>query len=304
MTLEARDFTVSTRDGRRLSARISGPANGPVVLYFGGTPGSLEIYEDQLREGERRGLRHLTYLRPGYSGSDRLPGRSVADCAADVVDLLEAVGLDEVFALGHSGGGAHAAACATLLPDRIRSGAVLSSFSPREGAELDAWLGEVGEWNREEFAAMEEGDAEHEQFISQQARQMREIKTPEQLLDVGGSLMSPADEEAMRDPRFLAFQLKCYPLAVEGGVDGWFDDNKAVFVGDWGFDLGENTVPVTIWHGDDDPVVPYVHGDRLAGRMANATLRRLAGEGHISYFGQGYGAILDELIRLPQRAGF
>ena len=293
--MEMRDFAVSTPDGRSLAARIAGPASGPVILYFGGTPGTLELYEGQLREGERRGLRHLTYLRPGYSGSDRLPGRSVADCAADAVAVLDEVGADGAFVIGHSGGGAHAAACATLLPDRIRSGAVLSSFSPREGMARDAWLGEAGEWNRREFEALEEGDAEHERFLVNAAREMMEIVTVEQLQETLSDLLVRADREAMREPVFLAYQLKCYPLSVKGGVCGWFDDNKAVWE-DWGVDLRRNMVPVTIWHGDDDRTVPYTHGERFEERMANVTLRRLPGEGHFSYLVSSYGEILDELL--------
>lgn len=297
--MEVRDFSVSTPDGRRLAARISGPAEGPVVLYFGGTPGAIELYERQVQEGERRGLRHLIYLRPGYFGSDRLPGRSVADCAADAASVLDEAGVEKAFVVGHSGGGGHAAACATLLPDRIRSGAVLSSFSPPEGMKLDAWLGEeAGAWNKEEFAAIEGGDARHREFIVQQAEEMREIRTGEDLNDTASSLMSQADSEALLEPSFLAFQLKCYPLAVRGGVDGWFDDNKAVVLEDWGFDLQANRVPVTIWHGDDDRTVPYSHGERFEARMANARLKRLTGEGHFSYLVTSYGPILDDLLEI------
>jgi pimeloyl-ACP methyl ester carboxylesterase len=291
---EVIDFSVSTPDGRRLAARISGPSEGPIVLYLGGTPGTLTLFEGQLNEGERRGLRHLIYLRPGYFGSDRVPGRTVASCATDVTAVLDRVEVDEVFLVGHSGGGPHATACATLIPDRIRAVAILASPSPREGKHWWEWLGPAGDSNKEEFAAIEAGDGLHKEFLFRRAKLLREAMTSEQLRDTSGGLMSPADHEAFDDPRFLAYQLECRPLAVQGGVDGWFDDNKAVWE-DWGFDLRANAVRVTLWHGDDDRTVPYVHGERLERQMANATLRRLEGEGHVSCLVTSYGKILERL---------
>jgi pimeloyl-ACP methyl ester carboxylesterase len=52
------------------------------------------------------------YSRPGYGKSGRREGRTVADCVADVDAVAEAFEFDRVYVLGHSGGGAHALACA------------------------------------------------------------------------------------------------------------------------------------------------------------------------------------------------
>lgn len=64
-----------------------------------------------------RGVRHVgdgylthrlcvyTYDRPGYGRSTRMPGRRVADVAADVRAIADAVGLDR-FAVGGVSAGA------------------------------------------------------------------------------------------------------------------------------------------------------------------------------------------------------
>ena len=296
---QVEDLSIATADGRRLAARISGPAEGPLVLYFGGTPGALKLYEEgQLIEGERRGLRHLIYLRPGYSGSDRQPGRSVADCVGDAVAVLDAAGVERAYVVGHSGGGPHAAACAVLRPDRVRSAAVLSSFSPRGRTTWSEWLGDAGDRSRIEFDALESGSVTHREFLEREAEIMCEVRTRRQIQEVVGNLLGAADLAALEVPTFLAYQLRCYPLSVEGGIDGWFDDNEAAWR-DWGFDLRHCAVPLTIWHGDDDRIVPYSHGVSLREQMPDAAFRRLEGEGHISYLVSSYGEILDELISQP-----
>lgn len=42
----------------------------------------------------QRGARLISYDRPGYGGSDRMPRRRVADVAQDVADVADALELD------------------------------------------------------------------------------------------------------------------------------------------------------------------------------------------------------------------
>ena len=54
--------------------------------------------------------------------------------------------------------------------------------------------------------------------------------------------------------------------AVENGVAGWRDDDLA-FARDWGFELSSITVPVAVWQGRQDRMVPYAHGEWLAAEI-------------------------------------
>ena len=68
---------------------------------------------------------------------------------------------------------------------------------------------------------------------------------------------------------------------LRNGVDGWVDDDLA-FTGPWGFDLASITVPVAIWQGSEDLMVPYAHGQWLATQVPGVRAHLLQGEGHLS----------------------
>lgn len=70
------------------------------------------------RTSARRGLRWVSYDRPGYGGSTPLTGRDVASAAACAQSIADALGLEKFAGLGHSGGGPHALARAALQPER------------------------------------------------------------------------------------------------------------------------------------------------------------------------------------------
>ena len=67
--------TITTSDGRRLAVYESGdPAGRPVVAIYG-TPMGGTPYPRHDEDARARGIRLVTYDRPGYGGSDPRPGR-------------------------------------------------------------------------------------------------------------------------------------------------------------------------------------------------------------------------------------
>jgi pimeloyl-ACP methyl ester carboxylesterase len=294
--MQRRDLEVITPDGRRLVGEVSGPDDGALLIYHHGCPGSHYLFERDVEYGAERGLRHVCYSRAGYgASSDRLPGRSFADGAADAAAVADALGVDRFYVVGYSCGGPHALACATLLPERVIAALAMGSLAPRavRGSE---WMAGTGEWNDDEFAALERGDAELERLIRVQAERLAEVRTREKLLEVFGDLVCEADRECLVGP-FLDFQTWGCRRAVDGDIWGWFDDDKASH-GDWGFDPAQVCVPVSLWHGEADKMVPVAESECLAELMPAAELHLLPGEGHVSLGARHYAAALDELITL------
>jgi pimeloyl-ACP methyl ester carboxylesterase len=287
------EFDVQTPDGRRLIAEVAGPDDGALVVSHSGTPGTRRVYERHLLEGADRGMRHLTYSRPGYEGSDRLPGRCFVDCVADVVALVDSLGTDKFHVVGSSGGAPHALACAALLPERVLSAAAVSGFAPREAEGLD-WLAGMGAPNVEEFNAVDAGDAELQRSIEDLAARMGADDEAAEMHDALEDCMSKADRECLVEP-FEAISRAEFKRSVSTGIWGWLDDDKAAYM-DWGFDLAQVKIPLTLWHGAEDRFVPPTHAEWLASRLPTATLHMLPAEGHISMFVRSYGAILDELL--------
>src|SRR5262245_55301459 len=109
-------------DGRVLSVREAGDPEGLPLLYMAGTPGSSMLYEPHIQDAESRGIRLISYDRPGYGRSSRGESRRVVDCAADVAAVCDALGLERCFVAGISGGGPHALAAAALATGADRGG--------------------------------------------------------------------------------------------------------------------------------------------------------------------------------------
>jgi pimeloyl-ACP methyl ester carboxylesterase len=196
---------VTAGDGRTLTVREGGDPNGAPVLAQNGTPGSSVLYEPHRRDAEAKGIRLFSYDRPGYGGSSRHEGRTVADCAADIEAVCDALGVDRFCTWGISGGGPHALATAALLPDRVVAAAALASVAPFDAEGLDFYEG-MGEQNVEDFGAAVEGGAAH-RATAERGREQMLAATPEELVAVFSTLLGPADVDVL-DGAVAAFVLE------------------------------------------------------------------------------------------------
>jgi len=263
----------------------------PLVVHHG-TPGAGVPYEPFVQAAAERGLQYVAYSRPGYDSTARREGRSVADCTSEVAALLDELGAERCYTLGWSGGGPHALACAALLGDRVIKAAVVAGVAPWNAEGLD-WKTGMGEENLAEFAAVEAGPDALRAFLDQARASLTGV-TADQVVASLGDLIGEADRRAVPGP-FAEWLATSFRTALANSSDGWFDDDIAFFR-DWGFDLGVIDVPVTIWQGDDDRMVPFAHGQWVAEHVRGARAQLRRGEGHISLLVDRFGEILDDLM--------
>jgi pimeloyl-ACP methyl ester carboxylesterase len=282
---------IMTRIGG-LDVELSGPAGAPVVLFHTGTPAAGRMFAPQVDAGAARGLRHLTYSRPGYGRSDRVPGRQVADCVRDVAAILDGLQIDRIYSVGLSGGGPHSLACAALLPDRVIAAATLGGVAPWNADGLD-WLDGMGEDNHAEFGAAVDGEEPLRKFLEPLAAEMSSA-SPAELHAAFGDLVSGVDRAAISG-EFAEHLSRILREGLSDGIWGWFDDDIA-FVAHWGFDLASIERPVTIWHGAQDRFVPPSHGRWLVEHIPGARAQLRPEHGHLSFQLTAYGEILDDLI--------
>jgi pimeloyl-ACP methyl ester carboxylesterase len=283
--------SVTTSDGRLLQVSVSGPQDGIALVAHHGTPGAAGPWEPFVAEATKRGLRHVEYSRPGYGGSARSEGRAVADCAADVAAILDALEASSFYTYGWSGGGPHALACAALLGDRVIRAASIASVAPWGSEGLD-WLAGMGEENHAEFGAALAGADELRAYLEAESAGLAQI-TGETIAAGLGDLVGEADRRALQGG-FADHLAGLIKAATVSGIWGWFDDDVA-FTRDWGFALDAIAAPVTVWHGTDDRFVPVSHGEWLARAIPGADAKVREGEGHISVALAAYGSILDDL---------
>jgi pimeloyl-ACP methyl ester carboxylesterase len=285
-------FQIRAGDGRLLDLELAGPADGLPLLFHNGTPGSGTVFAPFIELGTKRGLRHISYSRPGYGGSERQAGRSVGDCVADVGAIAKELGVERFLTIGWSGGGPHALACAALMPDRVLAAATLASVAPFDAPGLD-WLDGMGEENLAEFAAVEAGESALQAYLEAELPGLR-AATPDDVATALGGLLSAVDQDAVSG-EFADYLAATIAAALEQGSWGWFDDDIAM-ARDWGFGLSAIEVPVTIWQGGEDRFVPFAHGEWLAANVAGAHGCLLPAEGHLSIAVGGYARVLDDLL--------
>jgi pimeloyl-ACP methyl ester carboxylesterase len=277
-------------DGRRLDIRVSGPADGLPLVFHHGTPGAATPVRVLERAIHARGLRLVTASRPGYGESDRQPGRSVAHVADDTAAVLAELGAERCLVAGWSGGGPHALACGARLP-QAAAVLVIAGVAPYGVAGLD-WMDGMGAENVTEFSAALAGEEKLEPLLRSFAEQLREI-TGADVASSMQTLLSDVDKAALTG-EFAEDVAASFREAVRVGIGGWLDDDRA-FTRPWGFGFDEISVPVMIWQGSADLMVPFAHGQWLAGQLPDASAHLEEGEGHLSI---GLGAIdriLDEL---------
>lgn len=286
-------LTVNAADGRVLDVTVEGPEDGRLLLSHHGTPGGgHEIYRPQADAAAKRGVRIAAYARPGYAGSERDEGRSVASCAADAAAIADALGAERFHTVGGSGGGPHSLACAALLPERVISAATIAGVAPSDADGLD-WTEGMGEENHQEFAAARAGGAELAAFLAPFTTQLQSI-TADQIAASLGDLVSEADAAALTG-EYAEHAAQSIREGLVPGYWGWFDDDLA-FLSDWGFELDRIEVPVSIWQGRDDRFVPPAHGEWLAKKVGGARAHLLEGHGHLSLALGFFEEILDELL--------
>ncbi|MEV8214981.1 alpha/beta hydrolase [Leifsonia sp. NPDC077715] len=261
-----------TADGRAVRyADAGGAEDAPVLVWHHGTPQTGAVIEPVAAEAGRRGLRVVSVTRPGYPGSDPLPGRSVADAAADVLAVLDALGIDRAITAGASGGGPHALALAALAPDRVAAVVTLAGIAPFDGSPdwfsgmaspggLQAAL--AGHDARTAYAETAEWDPE--QFTA------RDFET---LAGPWGAL--GADAQA----------------GSAAGPTGEVDDDVA-YTSPWGVELRSVRPPVLLIQGGADRVVPAPHAAAMLERLPHAELWIRPREGHVSVL-TAFGVALD-----------
>ena len=256
---------VALADGRTLRVHDSGgPNDGLAVFWHHGSPQTGALLEPLLTAAARCGIRLVSCARPAYGESSPKPGRDVASVAADVAAAADALGIARFAAMGASGGGPHALACAALLPGRVAAVATLAGIAPFDAAGLD--------W----FAGMAPAGA----AALRAARPGRKARLAfEATAEFDPAVFTARDWAALEhDWAALGADAEA---AARAGPDGLVDDDVA-FVSPWGFPLAAVAAPVLVVQGDEDRVVPEAHGRWLAARLPRAEFRPRPGDGHVS----------------------
>ncbi len=275
----AEPIMVTAPDGRSLEVLTGGDPDGFPLLYHSGTP-TAAVHDPQVFDAAAgQGLRLVTYSRPGYGASSPWHERAmIADDAQDSAVVLHHFGIEEFLTLGWSGGGPRALACAALLSAGCRAATTLAGVAPIDADGLEFTAG-MGPENVEDFAAAREGVEAYEAYLERELPGLFSA-APEDLVEAMGGLLTPVDAAYLTDEAGIQLS-RSFGHAGAQGVRGARDDGLAL-VAPWGFDVSAIHVPVAVWQGRQDAMVPYAHGVWLAANIPSARPHLFDDEGHLS----------------------
>ncbi|WOB08620.1 alpha/beta fold hydrolase [Piscinibacter gummiphilus] len=270
-------------DGRALSYAEYGAPDGVPVLYFHALNASrleLLLHADRLREG---GVRLIALDRPGFGRSSFAERRDYREFTPDVRALLDELRLDSVHLLSASAGSAHAIHTAWAMPERTRSlqctavvppiGFILASKSPSTlNAMLNSFFRVVPSLLRPAMELALFGETAESLLTSMSTER-------------GSKAFSLAEPDVsyILHPDRLPYFVASIMESLHQGPRAWALEGQ-LLNHPWSIDLAEVRVPVHLWHGTHDGLVPIdmVEGFRQA--LPEAELTVLEGDTHLLAF--------------------
>ncbi|MBL0728853.1 alpha/beta fold hydrolase [Piscinibacter sp. HJYY11] len=283
-------------DGRQLSYAEVGAPDGVPVLYFHALNASrleLLIHAERLRE---RGVRLIAIDRPGYGRSSFVERRDYREFVADVRALLDELQLERVHLLSASAGSAHAVHTAWALPERIGSvqctavvppiDHILASGSPSTlNGMMNQFFRVVPSLLR---PAMEL--ALFGQTVESLLKSMTSARGHKAF-----SLAEP-DIAYITQPEHLPYFVALTMESLHQGPRAWALES-VLLNQPWSIDLRELRVPVHLWHGTHDGLVPMDMVESFRQALPQAELTVLEGDTHMLAFRN-----IDRLVDAIQHA--
>lgn len=275
--------TISVGPRRRLGFAEFGPPDGRAIVWLHGTPGARRQIPEEARVLAREiGLRIIGIDRPGIGSSTPHLYPSVLGFAADLETVLDGLGVDQLAVIGLSGGGPYALAAAHAMPDRVVAAAVLGGVAPTKGP--DAISGGLVSLGVRLAPLVALTHVPTGIFLTGAVRLARPIASPG--LDLYARLSPVGDRALLRRPEFKAMFLDDLLNGSRKQLSAPLAD-VLLFTKDWGFRVGDVTVPVRWWHGDADHIIPFAHGEHMVALLPDGELHPLPGESHLGGLGAG-----------------
>jgi pimeloyl-ACP methyl ester carboxylesterase len=288
----SRVLSVPLPDGRKLEAVAEGDEGGTLLIFHHGSPGAAVSYAPFDRAAAERGIRLVTMSRAGFGGSSRQPGRSVASAAADAAELADHLGADRFLTAGWSGGGPHALACAALLPERVSAAATIAGVAPYVADDLD-WAAGMGEENRIEYGIAARDPDELLRWHAAAGRDLEDGPAERDRRRPAKPRLRSRRGVAERAGRGAARRV--LPSRVRGGSVGLVRRRPRVHPA-VGVRDRVHPVPLSIWQGRHDLMVPFTHGEWLVEHVAGARSRLRPEHGHLSLAVGSIGEIFEDLL--------
>ena len=280
------------RDGRMLAYAEYGRPDGQPIIYCHGSPSS-RVEGDLFLEPATLadlGLRVIVPDRPGMGRSDFQPGRRIVDWPSDVEQIADALHLDSFAVLGESGGSPYAAACAALIPKRVKALGLIGCLAP---PDVPGTVAALAAPLRVMFRLARFAPRLLRGLFTMNVRMMD--KSGERAGDRMAASFPEPDRTLLKRPEIRDGFMDCFREACRQGPKGpaW---DVGLLARPWGFDLSTIAVPSRLWHGEHDGNVPVMHGRYLASAIPNCRATFYPDDAHLSVPLNHYREILGSFV--------
>lgn len=271
---------LTLNDGRFLGYAEYGVTTGKPVFHFHGSGSSRLERPASDKFLKQLDIRFISVDRPGHGLSDFQQDRRLIDWPNDIVQLADHLGICEFFLTGHSAGGPHVLACAHQLPERVISGAAISSVAPMsrdkayQGMPV---LNQILARSSRQFPWF----TKFTRWIIRKMVMSDVEKATQQLM----SSIPDSDKEALYDPKSVEILVISIREGFRQGYQGVAQDDIIVN-GEWGFSLKDVKHRIDIWHGEIDLNVPIHAGQYLSAMLPNRREQFLPDKGHFFVLNQ------------------
>ncbi len=255
-------------DGRKLSYTEYGAPTGIPIIGFHGMPGSRYVMKALEPAALAAGARLIAPERPGYGLSDPHPRGELLTYPRDVAELAEALGIARFAALGVSGGGPYALACAHAQAQRLTVAAVVSGIGP---LRLPNSMQGMVRMNRLMFKLGRFSPGLTGLLLPRLIRS----SLPSMETHVRNGTSPTPD----LSPEVFAIMAADQNEAIRTGGQGVAFDMKMLWR-PWGFRPEDIRARVCVWHGEADNLAPAMLAHYLAERIPNCDATFYPGEGH------------------------
>ena len=274
-------------DGRRLGFAEYGDPMGRPLLVLPDLPGSQFFGKHLELAALKWRVRILSLDYPGVGLSDPYPGYRLIDWVNDLVSLVDSLSLPRIAVIGVSGGGPYALACAAKIPARMTRAVILNGLGPYSITEMNPW------WDAQSEVDFRLAREDPAQFRRNWAELFN--LNLEDLLDAIIDQLPSVDRQALANPVVVEVIRDDLREAFRQGTTG-AEDQAAAIWGEWGFNLHEIHLPVSVFHGGEDRNVPPEAGAYVASMIPGCHARFYPEDGHLSLFINHADDIMRELI--------
>lgn len=255
---------------RQIHWQEYGDPSGLTIVYFHGFPGSghdISLADDF---ASSHGLRIIAPDMPGIDHSTEDSSYTIGGFMDTLARILDSLGVQTFSTLGHSGGAVFALACGTSFPDRVNKIATVGGIAPFDTEVMRQSLNPA-------LLPL------YDLTISDRTQAMQQYQqiapSPEIALQSLQAFLSEADIKLLSQVDVQSISVASMTRTLRHGVAGVIDGIRAVRL-TWPFQLSDIHMPVAVWQGESDTIVPAAIAHYLVDSLPNAEGRYIDNAGH------------------------